>query len=77
MSTTTSVAVRLASSLATPAALLESAWRKQKSALSHLEKASELGQIQVEYVETDYTNGAVGDLKELYDKADPTTPREA
>ena len=42
-----------------------------KSALSHLEKASELGQIQVEYVETDYTNGAVGDLKELYDKADP------
>jgi tetratricopeptide (TPR) repeat protein len=47
-----------------------------KSVLTHLKKASELGQIQTEFVDTDYTNGAEGDIRELYDRADPALRAE-
>ncbi len=39
--------------------------------VSSLKNASELGQIQEEFVDSDYTNVKTGDLKGLYDKADP------
>ena len=39
--------------------------------LGRLKNASELGQIQKDTVDSDYTDLTTGDLKGLYDKADP------